>query len=208
MINDVVRALTRRPGDDFTDVVVRVQDRTVEAGWADLERPIKHSQEYVVGSGDIKHGNDEFRGDSRLSLLVGAFEAAADYLPMGPYELIRWVDRRDERLSGRQFIDGFVAMRLLDAPPLHELNDEQLNDLELIVRDEKSERAHAAKAELERLAEFERRARANLDSKQAMIEDALSGASIEEVSGAVTNSFVPENLQAIGLDILDFVDRN
>jgi len=81
MPNERVRALSRKPEDDFTDVVIRVTDETMAAAWKDLEEPIKESPDYasmLEAGADPKWAFDE----PELRLLAGAFGAATSYLPI------------------------------------------------------------------------------------------------------------------------------
>ena len=144
MANERVRALPRKPDDEFTDVVIRVPDRTMFEAWKDLEEPLKESPDYASMRGE--GADPEWTFDEReLRLLVGAFGATTTFLPMGPHGYVRWVDRWDESLSNRQYISEFVADRIVaDDRALWQIGDRDLDALPARVLSVKGERARSA----------------------------------------------------------------
>ncbi|WP_143738055.1 hypothetical protein [Erythrobacter donghaensis] len=208
MPNDNVRAMPRQPEDNFTDVVIRVPDKTMADSWADLERPMMDSPDYEHMLCEVSEGGSSEWSfeEGELRLLVGAFVAASGYLPMGPFEYVRWIDRFDEKLSGRQYINEFVGNRMVEDPPLFELNDDQLDELVARIPEAKSERAKWNEERDARARETERRKNPDQGSKQAAIESALADASIGETWNALANSFKGEELSEISYNLEAHVD--
>lgn len=105
-----IRALPREDQDDFVDIVIRVPDEVAVDTWADLEGPMKASPDYALmidAGADPEWSFDE----SELRLLVGVFGAVTTYLPMGPFEYLRWVDRWDAKLSSGQYVREFAKQK-------------------------------------------------------------------------------------------------
>ncbi|MEQ8744115.1 hypothetical protein [Parasphingorhabdus sp.] len=128
MKNVNIRALPGKKSDDFTDVVIRVSKDTMSHGWKSFEKLIKDSPDYCHMVGELENDPEFHFDEDELKLLAGAFLASLEHLPAGTHEYIRWIDAYDNELSGRQYIDEFVAERLnadLDAI-LYQMDDKML----------------------------------------------------------------------------------
>ncbi|WP_173205573.1 hypothetical protein [Sphingopyxis sp. BSNA05] len=112
MKNVNIRALLGQKSDDFTDVVIRVSDDTMSHGWKSFEKLIKDSPDYCHMVGELENDPEFHFDDDELKLLAGAFLASSERLPAGPHEYLRWIDAYDSELSGRQYIDEFMAQRI------------------------------------------------------------------------------------------------
>lgn len=172
MANNNVRALPNRVGDDFTEVVIRVPNGKITEAWADLADPIKDSPDYQHMHVDKLDGValDCFFEDDELKLLAGVFLTASEYLPMGPHEFVRWVDRQDAALSNRDYVDEYIGNRMKsDSTLLWQFDDDELNEL--------AERITASKAE--RVAD--RVKREELTAKEAKFEEMVKFLSEDEL---------------------------
>ncbi|VWX56949.1 hypothetical protein [Sphingorhabdus sp. 109] len=192
MTNVNIRALPGQKSDDFTDVVIRVSDDTMLHGWKIFEKLIKDSPDYchMVAEGE---NSPEFHFDEdELKLLAGAFLASSENLPAGPHEYLRWIDASDSELSGRQYIDEFVAQRIkADCKGiLSQLDNETLEGLGERITAFKHERA-------EWLAQIAAAGSVVETIKQVECEKAMAGASTAEVCEALLDTFDGDDLMDI-----------